>query len=130
MGEELVHLTLTVAYHGVSTYCTPFFDDSCNEFSATLFACKGRDKDGLHDPSSIILPPQKVAVNLRDGWVPSMCSQMGVSASSGQYVPMGLKSFHFFPAIDLLWIMPVRRTTSLGEKFQVIQVEQVSSIVC
>ena len=37
--------------------------------------------------SSSIPPPQKAAVSLQDGWVPSMNSQMGVSAS-GQYVCM------------------------------------------
>ena len=58
------------------------------------------------------------AVSLRDGWVPSMSSQMGVSAS-GQYVCLGLDSIHFSPVMDLPWTMSVRRDTSSGEKFHV-----------
>ena len=45
---------------------------------------------------------------------------MGVFAS-GQYVRIGLKSAHFSPAMDLPWMMSVRRATSAGEKFQVWQ---------
>ena len=40
------------------------------------------------------------AVSLRDGWEPSMCSQMGVSAS-GQYVRIGLESNHLSLAIEI-----------------------------
>lgn len=48
--------------------------------------------------SSSMLPPQKAAVSLLDGWVPSMYSQIGVFAS-GQYVWMGWESSHFSPDV-------------------------------
>ena len=70
--------------------------------------------------SSSIPPPQKAEVSLVDGCVPSMNSQMGVSAS-GQYVRMGCLSSHFSPVMDLPWIMSSRRATSSGGTFQVWQ---------
>jgi hypothetical protein len=59
----------------------------CDEFSVALFTCEWRNREGLHD-LLIYLPSPKAEVSLMDGWVPSMYSQMGVSAS-GQYVQMG-----------------------------------------